>query len=513
MIGDPTEERPTREAREQAASSPSPARPRYRPPAPLPAPPLTDDSDRRFARDFYRAHSRWPQLGYQPDNADIEWMAGELASIEVAKEVAAADQADPMSPYHQGPMPEIGGAFADPARLDAGSSTVYDRPDNQPTQVPTQQEEVKMPDTLPSETAAASRPPQTTTPPPANPVPAKKSLFAPAIKSQGKLRIALDGPSGAGKTFSALLIATGISESMDAAKTPVRTASGRRIALIDTENASAADYADRFVFDLVAIDAPYTVEKYLTALNAAEAEGYDVVVTDSLSHAWAGEGGLLRQKEALDRRGGNQYANWALPTKMHEALKSRILSCKIHLIATMRSKQEYALQGDDKTGKTRVVKLGMAPVQREGMEYEFTVCLDLAMDHSAIASKDRTAMFDEAPFKPTKDLGRQLYDWRMKGVAEAEGKPSKVADAPVQGAAKGTNGSTSGTGKVAGAPQEAAQFPTSEQYLAVSKLCMAVRTTLYKEKANHGWGDRQITVVELNQIAEDLKARAKGGAS
>lgn len=369
-----------------------------------------------------------------------------------------------------------------------------------------------MPETLPSETATAPRPPQKQTPPPANPVPAK-TLFAPAVKSQGKLRIALDGPSGAGKTFSSLLIATGIAEAMDAAKTPIRTGSGRRIALIDTENASASDYADRFAFDLVAIDAPYTVEKYLTALNAAEAEGYDIVVTDSLSHAWAGEGGLLRQKEALDSRGGNQYANWALPTKMHEALKSRILSCKIHLIATMRSKQEYALQGDDKTGKTRVVKLGMAPVQREGMEYEFTVCLDLAMDHSAIASKDRTAMFDEAPFKPTKELGKQLYDWRMKGEVEEKARPQKVADSQPQ-AQRGTNGAVAGNGAAKGSPRETGEpTPTPEMYIEASKLCLPLKTTLYKEREKRGLGERQITRAELQAIVDDLKARAKGGAA
>ncbi len=248
-------------------------------------------------------------------------------------------------------------------------------------------------------------------------------MFQKADKRQGRLRLALTGPSGSGKTFSALLIATGIIEAMK--KLGLDT--GKGIAVIDTENGSALDYADRpefpYGFDHCKIDPPYTIQKYLTTMGAAYAGGYAVVVVDSLSHAWAGEGGLLQKKEAMDSRGGNQYTNWAPITKEHEQLKAIILSNKIHLIAGMRSKQDYVVEENDK-GKKAPRKVGMAPVQREGMEYEFTAVLDLGMDHSAHVSKDRTGLFDGQIFKPTKETGIELLNWRMSGKPEEAQPPA-----------------------------------------------------------------------------------------
>lgn len=229
------------------------------------------------------------------------------------------------------------------------------------------------------------------------------STFQKAERKQVKLKIALTGPSGSGKTFSALLIAAGI---------------GKRIAVLDTENRSASLYADAktgllagIEFDTLALDPPYTIPKYLEAITVAEKEGYDVLLIDSISHAWAGEGGLLAKKEALDSRGGrqNQYTNWAPITKEHEAFKARLLNAGIHLICTMRSKQDYVLEVVD--GKSQPKKIGMAPIQRDGMEYEFTVVFDLAMDHSAAASKDRTSLFDGQIFKPSKETAKKLMAW------------------------------------------------------------------------------------------------------
>ena len=203
--------------------------------------------------------------------------------------------------------------------------------------------------------------------------------FQRASRKQVRPKLALTGPSGSGKTFSALLLAAGM---------------GKRIAVIDTENGSASLYADMdkgplkgVKFDVLEINPPYTITKYNAAINAAQDEGYDVLIVDSLSHAWAGEGGLLSQKEDLDSRSGkqNQYTNWGPITKDHERFKARILNAEIILIATMRSKQDYILENKD--GKQVPKKVGMAPVQREGMEYEFTTVFDLAMDHSVQAEK------------------------------------------------------------------------------------------------------------------------------
>ena len=204
---------------------------------------------------------------------------------------------------------------------------------------------------------------------------------------------------------------------------------GKGIAVIDTENGSALDYADRFEFDHMKIDPPYTIPKYITAMQEAYGGGYAVLIVDSLSHAWAGEGGLLQKKEAIDARGGNSYTNWATITKEHEQLKAIILSNKIHLIAMMRSKQDYIIEQNDK-GKSAPRKVGLAPVQREGMEYEFTVVFDIGMDHNAHVSKDRTAMFDGEIFKPTKETGAKLLDWRMSGKPEEPEAPPAATPPP-----------------------------------------------------------------------------------
>lgn len=227
------------------------------------------------------------------------------------------------------------------------------------------------------------------------------SGFQKAQRKQAKLKIALTGPSGSGKTYSGLAIATGL---------------GKKIALIDTENCSASLYSDKFEFDVLELAPPYTIDKYRAAIRDAIKGGYEVLVVDSISHAWAGEGGLLEQKEQLDARGGNSYTNWGKITKQHEAFKSEILNADIHMICTMRSKQDYSVEKDDK-GKTSIKKVGLAPVQRDGMEYEFTAVLDLAMDHSAEASKDRTGLFDRKIFTPTRETGVALSNWLAGGVA------------------------------------------------------------------------------------------------
>lgn len=221
-------------------------------------------------------------------------------------------------------------------------------------------------------------------------------MFKKAEKKQVKLKMAITGPSGSGKTFSALAIASGI---------------GKKIAVVDTENGSASLYSDKFAFDEATMSAPYLIQKYTKAIEEAAKAGYDVLILDSMSHAWAGDGGLLSKKEALDKSGrGNSYTNWASITKEHEMFKEHLLNAPIHVIGTMRSKQEYVLQENEK-GKQAPVKVGLAPIQRDGMEYEFTVVFDMGMNHTATASKDRTGIFDSQVFVPNKDTGILLMSW------------------------------------------------------------------------------------------------------
>jgi hypothetical protein len=202
---------------------------------------------------------------------------------------------------------------------------------------------------------------------------------------------------------------------------------GPKIALIDTENKSASLYADRFSFDTLDIDPPYTVQKYVDAIKLALDGGYDVLIIDSISHVWAAEGGLLSKKEELDARGAggdrkhkSHFANWGAITKDHEVFKAWLLKANIHMICTMRSKQEYAQMSDGS-----VKKLGMAPIQRDGMEYEFTTVLDLAMNHSAQASKDRTSLFDGQFVTPSKETGENFMRWLNSGKGELK-KPAEV---------------------------------------------------------------------------------------
>lgn len=204
--------------------------------------------------------------------------------------------------------------------------------------------------------------------------------FKRATRRAVKVKLAVQGPSGAGKTVAALQLATALAE-------------GGKVAVIDTENGSASLYADRYTFDVLDLAPPYTSARYIEAIDAAVEAGFSAVVIDSLSHQWMGEGGILSRKEALDARpGSNSYTNWATFTKEHEGFKAKLLNAPVHLIATMRAKQDYVLETNER-GKQTPKKVGMAPVQREGVEYEFTTVFELQMDHRAIVSKDRTGLF------------------------------------------------------------------------------------------------------------------------
>lgn len=226
-----------------------------------------------------------------------------------------------------------------------------------------------------------------------------------AERKKAKLRLGLAAPSGAGKTYSALLLAFGL---------------GGKIGLIDTEHGSGDLYAHLGDYDIIPIEAPYTVAKYLEAVKAFEAEGYNVVIIDSLSHAWAGDGGLLDKQGKIADRGVNSFAAWRTITPEHNQLVDAMLQSPCHIIATMRAKQDYVLETNDK-GKQQPKKVGLAPVQREGMEYEFTVMLDVDMQHIASTSKDRTSLFDGTYFKITKETGEKLLAWLETGA-----EPTKV---------------------------------------------------------------------------------------
>lgn len=233
-----------------------------------------------------------------------------------------------------------------------------------------------------------------------------------AERKKAKLRLGIAAPSGAGKTYSALLLAFGL---------------GGKVGLIDTEHGSGDLYAHLGDYDIIGIEAPYTVAKYTQAIKAFEQAGYNTMIIDSLSHAWSGDGGLLDKQGKMADRGTNSFAAWRTITPEHNALVDAMLSSPCHIIATMRAKQEYVLETNSK-GKQEPKKVGMAPVQREGMEYEFTVMLDVDMNHIASASKDRTSLFDGQYMKITPDTGAMLLAWLETGTA-----PEVFSDAVFEG--------------------------------------------------------------------------------
>ena len=240
------------------------------------------------------------------------------------------------------------------------------------------------------------------------------AVFQKAERRKAKLKLALCGPSGSGKTFSALKIATGM---------------GGKIAFIDTENDSGQLYSGAFNYDIVSIAPPFSVDKYMSAIKAAEAEGYDILIVDSLSHAWSKQGGIL---DEVDRRRGNSnnaFTNgWREATPLHDKFIDCILQSQLHIIATMRAKTAYEMEKDDK-GKVVPVKKGMEPIQRSGLEYEFTVVLDMDnYQHMATAGKDRTQLFDGKCFLPGENTGRELMAWLTSG----SDTPTQFFQPPVQ---------------------------------------------------------------------------------
>jgi len=236
--------------------------------------------------------------------------------------------------------------------------------------------------------------------------------FSPATKAQAKLRAALFGPSGSGKTYSALRMATGI---------------GGRVAVIDTERGSASKYADRFQFDACQLE-DRTIDGYLAALDAAAKGGYDVLIIDSLSHGWQE---LLQEVDRLAkaRFSGNTWAAWSEGTPKQRRLIDALTDWPGHVIATIRSKTEWNQQTDEKTGRLRPVRIGLAPEQGKGIEYEFDLLLELSTDHVGTVIKDRTGKFqDRIIEKPDEAFGRELAAWLAEGAPARP--PAQAAPAP-----------------------------------------------------------------------------------
>lgn len=236
--------------------------------------------------------------------------------------------------------------------------------------------------------------------------------FKKATKTEAKLRLALIGTSGSGKTFTALTFATALAPT-------------GKIAVIDTERGSASKYADKFSFDALDLDT-FAPAKYVEAIAAAQAAGYEVLVIDSLSHAWSGKDGALEMvdKAAKRSQSGNSFTAWRDVTPEHNRMIDAIVGANMHVIVTLRAKTEYVMEANAH-GKLTPRKIGLAPVQRDGMEYEFDVVGTMNDENTLVISKTRCSDLSGGVYeKPNGKVTDALKTW-LTG-AKPEPKAAKV---------------------------------------------------------------------------------------
>jgi len=229
-------------------------------------------------------------------------------------------------------------------------------------------------------------------------------------RKKAKIKMALQGSAGSGKTYSSLLLAKGLNNG-DFSK----------VAIIDTENGSADLYAHLGTYNVLSIKAPYTPQKYVEAIEICEKAGMEVIIIDSISHCWEY---LLDYHSSL---AGNSFTNWAKIKPLEKLFVDKILQCNAHIIATMRTKQDYVL--NQKDGKFIPEKVGLKAVQRDGIDYEFTLVFDVDIKHFAVSSKDRTGLFMGKPeFIINSGTGKRILDWCNSGALPLEEKKKSLEE-------------------------------------------------------------------------------------
>jgi hypothetical protein len=327
--------------------------------------------------------------------------------------------------------------------------------------------------------------------------------FQKATKRQAKARVGLSGPAGSGKTYTALLLATAMCE---------------HVAVIDTEHGSASKYADEFSFDVLELD-DFHPHNYVKAIQAAERAGYDGLVIDSMSHEWNGKGGCLELVELAAKRskGGNRFAGWADITPLHNDFIEAIHSAKMHIFATLRSKMDY-IQTEDSRGKTVIQKVGMAPITREGAEYELDIVGEMDLEHNMVITKSRCKSLADAVIqKPGVELAQAIKAWLTDGAPEAAQhtsmQPVLTPDLapkgePVPTARPATTPSTNGRSSngTSSPPPEAP--PATVDWTPAQQA--AAELGLSKAQANAVWRTlgasvREATTADIERYCEALR--------
>lgn len=221
-------------------------------------------------------------------------------------------------------------------------------------------------------------------------------------RSKAKIKMALQGPSGSGKTMSALLLAQGLTNG-DLTK----------VAIIDTETGSSNLYSHLGSYNVLTLDNPHSPERYIQAIDVCVNAGMEVIIIDSTSHCWDY---LLDYHSSLP---GNSFTNWAKITPMQKAFVDKILQSNVHIIATMRVKQDYVLS--ERNGKMVPEKVGLKAIQRDEISYEFTIVFDIDSKHYAVSSKDRTLLFEGKPqFIINSHTGKRILEWCNSTMTKAE---------------------------------------------------------------------------------------------
>lgn len=226
-----------------------------------------------------------------------------------------------------------------------------------------------------------------------------------ASRSSSKIKLSIAGASGSGKTYSALSLAYGMCNDFN------------KVCVIDTENYSASLYSHLGEFNIINITAPFNPEKYIEAIQLCEQSNIEVIIIDSITQEWNGKGGCLElhESETSKMRVPNSFTAWASITPRHQKFIDGIVNSSCHIISTVRSKTDYVLT--ERNGRQVPQKVGMAPITRDGFDYEVTIAFDIDQQHKAFCSKDRTGMFqDQQPFIITPDTGIKILQWCNSGT-------------------------------------------------------------------------------------------------
>lgn len=243
--------------------------------------------------------------------------------------------------------------------------------------------------------------------------------FRRAERRRGYAKVALIGASGSGKTWSGIEMLRGL------------VGENEPIAVADTENGSAEFYSQLTPFDICIIEPDYTIAKFQETVDSAKENGYKGLLVDGLSSFWVGKGGLLDQKVALEKRGRNSFTAWNDITPMYNQMVDTILNTKMHIVFTMRAKTDYSMITEN--GQTRVVKQGLAPVQRENLDFEFLIVFMLDQQHKASVSKDRTSIFaNRGIFDIGRTTGIEIRNWLESGIELPEEPIPKVTPEKLQ---------------------------------------------------------------------------------